>query len=688
MQVRLGVDWDNDKIICWDATTANNRWTNPGWQDITKTSSVSNTVEGTSAKAYSLDKWVIGAFNGTATLTAVLPSSVIANSTAYTLSLWVEIADITKITSVAVTVTDPQSLGSVTFNNAALIAAKTSGYYRLNIPFTTDSNSASSTVTITITVIHSSSSTFTLHGKQVVQGSNIVGYNAGRSTNQYDNITSYATKASWRSGRQDYKDNLPATGTANITVNNVSKLFSPSYASGALFNQFKADTLLVIQAYDETSETWRSLWSGYTQNFGADTGTQRDRQATITAVDIMDKIQKAPLYSDIYENVTLDSVINSLALPSVPAGPADPRAVLDQGYIGEVYLTDDGPITISQTSPVGFSVFGDVIPDNRGRLLEMLTRLINVEVGTFLVEGDGTLTFKPRYYIEDTASAVSLISGVDFKDIKYIFYGQKIVNRHKTSHYERRFTDTQLYNWTGLVTLLPGQSYRVRVTNSNTIYSWDDFIYNTTLLMTSQRLTVFNGYGGDTNLGGFNISLSSTRVERVDNRSVDIVFENKTTDLRFKITGITLNGTIIELPSEDDFVSLADTDAMEGVYPSQESITDRIVETSDQALRVSTAYIATRKDETARFDKLVIEPRSSWVSTIPVLVPGTVISVTDAQTGLTNAKHLIIGISATFSETVLTLEYTLAPLQTLGIFRLNNSLLDGDDVLLPYESEE
>jgi hypothetical protein len=122
----------------------------------------------------------------------------------------------------------------------------------------------------------------TLYIKGVAVYTEADGYHINSSdTATYDNLQAYLQNTDWQLGKKKYFDPLAYEGTLNVVVDNTSRIFSPANADSPLYGLLKQNLKVLVQVKRPSTGEWVTMWAGWTDKFDAMVGTASAKKATI-----------------------------------------------------------------------------------------------------------------------------------------------------------------------------------------------------------------------------------------------------------------------------------------------------------------------------------------------------------------------------------------------------------------------
>lgn len=152
--------------------------------------------------------------------------------------------------------------------------------------------------------------TFEASGLMLVTGTSPAGFNAGSTSDLYENTTDRVTLANWFLGmRGPYRD-WADDSMLSLTLDNNDKRFSPEYASSPLFGKLVPYRPIRVRSNDGTNE--RSHWVGWVERIQPSVNANGKRICEITAAGPMLFFQAAETKLALQENLRTDEIIAKL----------------------------------------------------------------------------------------------------------------------------------------------------------------------------------------------------------------------------------------------------------------------------------------------------------------------------------------------------------------------------------------
>lgn len=143
-------------------------------------------------------------------------------------------------------------------------------------------------------------------GFMLCEGSTVWPYHVGTSYG-YDDITSYVLSVQTKSGKNDFHEGLAYEGTAEFTLNNTERIFSPSNPDGPLYGLFDQNCKVIIEVKHEG--VWFPLWTGWSFKIGVTPGRYIDRQATLECQQGFFRLRETTFSAPLLQETRIDDVL-------------------------------------------------------------------------------------------------------------------------------------------------------------------------------------------------------------------------------------------------------------------------------------------------------------------------------------------------------------------------------------------
>jgi hypothetical protein len=165
----------------------------------------------------------------------------------------------------------------------------------------------------------SDTTTLLLTGAMLVNGPTVPDwYNSG-PTSLLGVLTDYWGGGRWGLGFVKAYQYVAPVGKADLTLMNADKRFSPEYASGPLYGMLLPN--LLLQIGDPDYGIW---WTGWTDSWAPEPGTNRDKKAKLSATDARRFFARSsmpiPVFIGLTEDEKVALVVDEITLPNTTSG--------------------------------------------------------------------------------------------------------------------------------------------------------------------------------------------------------------------------------------------------------------------------------------------------------------------------------------------------------------------------------
>lgn len=662
----------NNIVGGWTATTSNVLWkyeeyTEYGiyrWETVTDASG-EGMVFGSSALAagptYTIDLIPVTAGN---TYTACLWAKVASGTREVTFS-------IQGATVAAPTTEVSQGSQTVTLNTS---------WQKLTVTFT----AGASIAYIMFKIITTGAGTHTLSttGLFLAGGSTVpLYYNVGSTVGLYDDITDYVVDASWDAGIGNSYKNLADDGQATLNLDNVTKLFSPEYTGGALYGYHRPGLRVIIQLYNTDTAAYQTMWVGFTERFSPKFGLQAQTCAVRCNQNFLvnDKAKvnfpQPGTATNTFNLVTRLLQYNTLNVPAFT-----PKALVGHARAGTAAIVGGGwEQGTSDTGSDHTSLFPGRDWSGKITIGEALRRLVDAELAWCYLDRDGHIIVRSRDAFTAASSyAADINVGDIFNSADYAF-GEDFVNAGEViteidTEYTYLYfsvggltargeaadgvTVTPTVATEGFDSLFPiavpaGQAVKILVDipDNYLISSW--YPYSGGNLPASPAISPVDGSGNVTASCTF---ITATQVlititnAGATNYAVDGVYGvAKATKLSTE-RGIRKDGA-------------GSNSGAQGIYSTDNDLLDSLayIDTFLTAVldRIGTAYGVVKTATLSFRDLDWLQYQLNWTL-------GTVLRLSDDQTGITNSRHVVVKEAHEWSQGFLQTTLTLANVERIS----------------------
>lgn len=251
------------------------------------------------------------------------------------------------------------------------------------------------------------------------------------------NISSVVIEAAWQIGFAEPFELMARDSTATMLVNNVTKDFSPEYASGAYYGNLQPGRAVKITS--TYASVTRTMYVGWIAMVTPTFNSKGDRTASIECNGWFERAQRFESRIPLQIAKRSDEVIAAILDSSDILPPGFTGFwILGKGLLGtstllssvDSYFTfDNGDVT--------FAYAGDW--DAGTTVHDAITQTVGREAGRFFQKRDGTLQFYRRlHFPTSTTVAATFSDGMTALDYSY---GAELSNVVVT-HYEPRSVGT------------------------------------------------------------------------------------------------------------------------------------------------------------------------------------------------------------------------------------------------------
>lgn len=624
------IDWDGDGFFCRDTLTTDelNILPTPVYHGNIETRAFSSTLK----KIVENNKFGIWIYKCTTTGSVsgagfifgedsggVIDTIPVDESTQYTFSVYLK-GTAGKAMKLVVYEQDENQLAQ---NTSITLTAD---YVQHTVTFTTGAGDTYVSLRI-LKNSDTSNHTFYTRGLMLVEGDTApTAFNAGSSTNAYDNLDPIEG-FSWRVGGRPFVS-VGDENIAKVTLGNIDRLYSPDYASGPLYGYFLPNRLMCIY-YEDTPQ-----FTGFTKSFKPTPFRFGARRATIEAYSAKNILELQEIMPVLYENTRIDlimaDILDELTLPhnaylldllnsSKPTLISDPSTATAANYF------------TPETDTYTLAYYGDnsaVENGDRVNGYKLLQELAEAEQGRFYIDKDGRLRLRSYNWLDGYASGLYTLDHIE--DLDYSSGAEVRINRVVVKFNPREEeTETVLSELKSPVVIPNGESRVVRM----------DY--------TKQRRPV-GGVDVVTPSGGdYTWSAGTPTIDYVDKRA-------QTTEIKItNSTGFDTTLTALQIDGKP-----VDSDAVNVVIEEDASLITALRIVRELSLNLRAVSTFTHAQSLAFYQLLRYKQDLGHIKTVTVLAEdesteaeallvygiGTPIEISDWQLGLTDSVHWIVGL--------------------------------------------
>ncbi len=662
--IRVGVDWDDDGFICYEAVPTdplNNLIPTPiTWANLTVADRFSGTLSFIKSRTlYGLHiaNYICSSssndgivFGADASPSTEIPVSA---STTYVATHWIR--GIANYAGVNFN-TRMRDQDDNVINNSGSYTI-TADWTKVQWEFTTGSGDTAVQF-FAAKSADASLSEFQVTGIMITLGTTQpAGFNAGHATNGYDNVTGDVRNAKWRLGIPDRDLLMSSEGEATINLDNLTQLYSPEKSTSALFDFLLSERMITIEVADSIIGTFTNVWTGWTEKFSPATGRNRSEQCTLKCNQGVFLLIEAKFKSAIQQNIDSGAAVQQIIDDSDWVSAHDPS-----GFLGSKY----GIIEVGKDT---YPVVGDDW-NSDDSIYDALAEIIDTEQGLLWLTESGQLEFRNRHYVllkQRGAADFTLNASSDFFDAEYE-YGQQIFNSAKFTFYPKTL-EADFTAWENRGAILINVDETVVI---NASFEYEESTSINMLALDGTHLIVdFND--------ATNYAATTTLVTVLKNDEAELTITNDgSTSRQYRIT---LKGTAVR-SFGGQIIESADQTSIDKHKLHRITKTFKLLEGAEETLGLAQFYIARYKTPFGEFKTLALHDRdSTYFSRMLGLTVGTTVDLTDTRTGTTLVRHLITGHSGTWVQGDFVMVYDAMHIIRFDAFILDHSELDSNDRL-------
>lgn len=268
--------------------------------------------------------------------------------------------------------------------------------------------------------------TIEFRGFMLVEGTSPTTYQVGPLA-AYDDITEYVMSVDTRSGKSNFLDSLAYEGTANILLNNVSKLFSPSNASSPLYGYLIQNLKIIIRM------SGSSIWQGWVTEYTISPGLFEERQVTLVCSQGLYRLQDGSFSASIKTDVRIDTAIKQIVENSGWKSTGTPYfSMLNYNGVLDESLNLSDPTTAFSRIDTGINLIEITGLDwgSDTAVDKAIQDLLDSESAMLWIDRNGKLVMVNRdFWVNRTADETYNIDTTPYLTKAEYRYGQEVVNR-------------------------------------------------------------------------------------------------------------------------------------------------------------------------------------------------------------------------------------------------------------------
>ena len=208
--------------------------------------------------------------------------------------------------------------------------------------------------------------TLLLTGAMLVNGSTVpTWYNSGPDSLE-EPLVDYWGGGRFGLGFVKAFQYVAPVGKADLTLLNSDKRFSPEYASGPYYGDLLPN--LLVQIGDPDYGIW---WTGWTDSWMPEPGTNRDKKAKLSATDarrfMANKLPVLPLYNTETPNETIEAILALFEVPNTTVGISTSTEAVALDALSTGIIVDYYADTVPYDHDA-VKVLGDILGSLQGKL--------------------------------------------------------------------------------------------------------------------------------------------------------------------------------------------------------------------------------------------------------------------------------------------------------------------------------
>lgn len=678
---RVGVDWDGDGMICFNAVPTDplNLFPYPvTFQGIDLAAFNGNAATPEKVRLTYADYRL---FIGLQAISVVLSAGTddgltigetsggsindiaVSPSTQYTISFYIKLS----ASTVPVKARVVNQAGSTLATSTTITVTTT--FVKYTVTFTTGGGDSFIALRI-FKDTSATTGTLSITGLMLVTGAVSYNFNAGTAASRYENITEYKIDFRTKMGYNSWEDTLFSEGTAEIKLDNRERLFSPEYVSSPIYGAFVNRRRVEIAIQNPSNSEYIITWTGWTENIDVNPKRYGDNMASLSCSQGRFQLDKVPFRTLISGDYTADAIMLLLLQSGYASAYAPYQSIFDQSTFAnsffetatELYDLDAGISTLK----VSGEEWGANVKASK-----VLDDIMQIERGWTFIRRDGKVVFFNRQaHTGVTPTDISIDSTANGGN--YAF-GEGFVNRVRVT-YNPKSTVTKLIWETRENIIL--KSVETKSVTAKLEYEEGKKL----------TITAVNDTDAGSNPSVVTITRANgTAASNVEvtwelvNGEVNITLQNRNNfpvNVEIELWGNvteSFSGRIMEAALEDDFG--------DGVMELSEQ--SKLLTTDETAEDYANFLLATYGRHDGVFSTLKVMSRNStWLQTQLGIEPGDVINLVEYQTSH-NEDYIVVGEDMDWTPGLLTITYHLAPQEKLdyhfivGVSQLDNNAYYG-----------
>jgi hypothetical protein len=520
--------------------------------------------------------------------------------------------------------------------------------------------------------------TLMMRGYQIINAVGEYPFSVGETAG-YDNITTDTLSLSWDLGRRKFDEPIAYEGTAEITLYNHDRIYSPKNTESPLYGILGRKNLLAyIEIEHPTTLEKHRLFTGWTELIDVVVGSRSNQQARLTLRQGMFRLREGDFSPIVLEETTINDVLPTLIEMAGWRYTSHPaQAILDYdnrvGY-SSFLPTEDNIYERQQDSINTYDLIGQGWDDDT-KISEALEDLLEAEGASFWLGREGKLNFVNRTFylhrpetidyslvLDTTVQAGTYEFGRDMASVVSVYSKPKDTAKNQV-----------IWSTKPAVQVNSGETVRIQMEFSfeggepRTITDVSNDIDLVAYLQTKDRNTE------PTEVGSNFLENLIAHIENDYAGRYTLVLENR--NKRGLWVTAEVRGDYV-VGGEGVTYEFSDTDAMlaaNGI--NRRKLTSFLITTEEEAEGLADAVFLRDGVPDGEFTSFtLIGNTEAAAQSLILMQTGDRLYIDEYQTGEADKPHVILGEEGSFSGNVLTIKYNIG--------RMDSTIyaLAGDDI--------
>ncbi len=482
----------------------------------------------------------------------------------------------------------------------------------------------------------------------------------------YDDVTGWVTSVNWKSGKNTFGEALPYEGTADIEINNTSKIFSPNNVLSPLYGYMRQNIKVAVQLKDPSTLDWTTMWTGWIENFAVDPGTTSNRRTHVNCNQGMFRLREGEFKSRIVGNTRMDAVVQQLVENSGWRMPNSPlQTIIGFGnQLGvDTYCVDTDEIFARKDQGVNQLTLVGQDWGRKTKLERALDDVIKSENGQLWIARNGQLVLVNRNYWINARENITATLNLDtqVQESEYV-YGEDIVNSAEVTLQEKtERTNEPIWETRSPMYVGRSQKRDVKINfqfesgRQKTITEISNDITSTVYKTNPNALT-----GTPEQVSGGELDMVILRILQDGSGAYTFRVENRN---GFPVwVDASLTGSFVDVGNEEAVIE----DNEEGIAAAgaiyKLRVSTPILDTEVEARALANTEISRNSSPDGEFKSITIRQEDDADTTLILsLTIGSFVEIRETQTGETGRYHVVIAESGNIDDAgSYDMEYTLA----------------------------